>query len=197
MKENREKLLLGSNKYDHLAFMSWLRSEHRKVWSNHPAKQKAIELNRIKAPLGRITKSNPEGMVWCGKCVICGVIKRRSEKRFWKVDHIIPGGSFNNHEKFIEWHYKIIYGITVEGLQILCKDCHDIKTYSEKLDISFEEAKWEKENIIPFKNMNAKQQKRTLKEISKDVDFDKFKNKEQRIEVYRKLLIDKLKGVYN
>lgn len=139
------------------AFLTWLRSAARRVWAKHPIRTEYKKKRRFKAPLGRVTKSNPEGMVWASTCEHCGEVSRKTE-----IDHLTSAGGFQDVQGWLEWMERLLI-VGFDDLQELCKDCHEARTLAEKKGISMEEAFKEKE-IIKLCKMPASKLKKWLKE---------------------------------
>lgn len=125
------------------ALMSYIRGGVRKsLWNQHPSKVKLIKERRFQIP-----NPNPRGKkptVWGGKCEICGELFIEKDLQ---VDHIRDRGSslkdIDDIQKFVE----DIVIVTMEDLRWVCKGCHYIVSYSQKMNISFEEAKLKKKVI--------------------------------------------------
>jgi 5-methylcytosine-specific restriction endonuclease McrA len=64
----------------------------------------------------------------CNKC------KKWFKKTDIKVDHIIPKGRYDK-DTFLVWFER--YFCSVDGLQKLCKPCHDKKSAGEHKDGSY------------------------------------------------------------
>jgi len=64
---------------------------------------------------------------WSVPCAVCGTSLKLNEV---KVDHVIPCGSLKEW-KDIEGFIRRLF-VSVDGLQCLCKDCHDRKTKEER-----------------------------------------------------------------
>ena len=160
---------MGTNKklweiYPHIwktesAYMSWIRGGiRRSLWNRHPVKLEFIKLNRVKIP-----NPNPRGKVakvWGGVCALTGETHVIANL---EVDHRTGNHSLQTL-KDIEPFVKGIVDITLEDLQFVSKEAHKIKSYAEKHNISFEEAKIEKEviEIIKQKKDKAYLQERQL-----------------------------------
>ena len=77
---------------DEKAYMNWLRSSIRKIWSRHPVKISYIHEHRFKSNIGKRTKRNPSGLVWACRCECCKEVFRQTD---CQVDHI-DGNRKNN-----------------------------------------------------------------------------------------------------
>lgn len=131
------------------AFFNYIRGGLRKgLWMRHPLKLELLKQSRVRVPLGKKTKSNPEGMVWGCICESCGGSFKQSEVQ---VDHLQGNNKLTSVEDLQKYIENMVF-IDKSMLQIVCKLCHTIKTYSEREGISFEEAKATKEAIAIQKN---------------------------------------------
>ena len=115
---------------DEKAYLNWLRSQTRRIWSRHPIKIAYIQNKRYKAPVGRNGRE-----VWVTDCEMCGKQDRNCE-----VDHIKAGGSFSCWQTYTEWARRILW-VSLDDLRLLCKDCHASVTYADRHDISVEAAR--------------------------------------------------------
>lgn len=163
---------------DEAAFSQWLRSASRRLWNRHPVKLEYIRQHRYKAPVGRITKKNPDGMVWVCDCEMCGVQSRKFE-----VDHIEQAGTTGNIKEWLIWVERLLV-VDFSGIRILCKDCHALVTLSQKLKCPFERAKYIEKPRIEFYKKKAKEQIDILTEL----DIIPLKTKDQRVQQYVKWL---------
>ena len=99
------------------------------------------------------------------------------------MDHIEAAGSFKGWEDFEAWMHKLMH-INFDSIRIVCKGCHKIISYAERMGISFEEAEIEK-RVIAFGKENADMQKFLLDSAGV---LQKASNAAQRKDLYRKLL---------
>lgn len=111
-------------------YKAWLRGALRKAWNNHPVKRRKLFSTRVRADVGVNGKT-----VYAWPCAVCQGLTRKP-----LVDHITQAGGFIDEESFKDWMGNLLL-VTQEQLQVLCKDCHDIKTYSEKYSISVKHAR--------------------------------------------------------
>ena len=162
------------------AFFQWMRGQMRRAWSRHPVKVSYMHNHRERVPLGRKTAKNPTGLVWGCRCEHCNELKRQTE---CEVDHIEAAGSFKGWEDFEAWMHKLMH-INWDSIRVVCKDCHRIISYAERMGYTFEEAKLEKE-VIAFTKLPAAEQKRKLKWATTSHLRD---NAKQRKAAYRQLL---------
>lgn len=64
------------------------------------------------------------------KMYTCSVCKKLFKQKEVQVDHKIPAGSLKTYADLGPFAEKLFVG--VEGLQVMCKPCHEIKTQQEK-----------------------------------------------------------------
>lgn len=62
----------------------------------------------------------------------CNYCKNWFPEKKVAVDHIIPAGELNSFEDLAEFTKKLF--CEIDGLQVLCETCHDVKTKQEKED---------------------------------------------------------------
>jgi len=60
---------------------------------------------------------------------ICAHCSGWFARKLVQIDHIIPCGGINGLDKVLSW---ILLAHVEEGFQILCKECHKIKTKEER-----------------------------------------------------------------
>lgn len=133
------------------AFLVWLRSQSRRIWSRHPTKIAYKQSRRYKAPVGRNGKE-----VWVSDCEICGCQSRNCE-----VDHIAQGGSFYDWESYTVWLKRILW-VSFDDIRELCQDCHSIVTYQQRYNLSWQEA-LDRKKVIQKMKQKAGDQKKELK----------------------------------
>jgi len=138
------------------SFFNYIRGGIRKgLWMRHPLKMQFLKDKRIRAPLGRKTVSNPEGLIWGCKCEIC---KEVFKLDMVQVDHQSGNHKLRNVDDLKDFITNITFA-TFKDLQILCHPCHKIKSHSESRGITFAQAGIEKEAI---KIIKAKEDKSFL-----------------------------------
>lgn len=144
MNKDLDKVL---KQYPHIwktesAFMSWIRGGvRRSLWNRHPVKLEFIKNNRIKIP-----NPNPRGKVkevWGGVCALTGETHILSNL---EVDHIKGQHSLKSIDDIQSFIEGIVL-VTQDDLQFVSKEAHKIKSYAEKHNMSFEQAKKQKEYI--------------------------------------------------
>lgn len=151
-------------------YLSWLRGNIRRIWSTSPQKNIFLKKNRKKIfvydDAGQqvfVKKTGLPKQVWGYSCAICGaeckesgVVPGTRNKPLYAVDHIKGGHSLRSLDD-IQSFVLAIVNVRLEDLQILCHVCHDIKTLSEKLNVSFQQASFEKIAIKIIENNLDKQ----------------------------------------
>lgn len=133
--------------------MNYIRGGIRKgLWNRHPLKLEFIKENRFKAPLGRKTKSNPEGLVWCCTCALSGNVYRQSD---CQVDHKEGNHKLRSIEDLQSFVQAMLF-VTEDDLQMVSKEYHKIKSYADAQGITLDEAKIQKEAIEIIKQKQDK-----------------------------------------
>ncbi len=166
-------------------FFQWMRGQMRRAWSRHPVKVSYMHNHRIRVPLGRVTANNPEGLVWGCECEHCHELKKQSE---CEVDHIDAAGSFKGWEDFEPWMHKLMH-INWNSIRVVCKDCHRIISYAERMGYTFEEAKLEKE-AIAFSKLSVPTQKGLLCQAG--FENEDIANAKKRRAAWKQYLVSKL-----
>lgn len=149
------------NYYTHIwktesEYLTWLRGQIRTIWNKCPQKIEFLKKQRQLNPKynkdGETIK-NKDGSnklfvsYICNNCQrICYLSEKIEGRKSFSVDHIIGNHSLTSLDDIQNFITSIVM-VKPEDLQILCKPCHDIKTYSEKYNISFEDAIYKKQAI--------------------------------------------------
>lgn len=139
----------GSPWKNSTAFFTYLRGCLRKAWSNNPIKHNLIKKKRRQIPNPNSNGKKPT--VWGFDCEICNGVYAMSH---CQVDHIKPVGSLQKTEDIQGFVERLLY-VSEDDLQVLCVECHEIKTLQERLGVSFEEAKAHKFAISLQKKKDA------------------------------------------
>lgn len=140
------------------SYMSFLRGGIRRgLWEKNP-----IKLEFLKERTVKMENTNPRSMkryptVNAGMCDMCNEMYKMAEM---EVDHKVGQHSLRSVADVERFIHGIVY-VRKEDLALLCKPCHNIKTYSEKCGVSIEEATMLKEAIAVM-NMKAADQKAWL-----------------------------------
>ena len=123
------------------AFMSWLRGGIRRMWSKHPVRIEFMKQNRIRIP--NPNKNGKAKEVWGGVCALTGEL---TPQTLLEVDHKKGNHSLRSIDD-IQSFVESILLVTFDDLQLVSKDAHKIKSYAEKHNMAFAEAKVHKEVI--------------------------------------------------
>ncbi|MND47887.1 hypothetical protein D3C80_387930 [compost metagenome] len=125
-------------------YLSWIRGGIRRyLWAKNPVKLEFVKEARvmIQNPNVKLRKGRPK--VWGGVCEIC---KKEYILKNMEVDHRTGEYSMRKIEDIQKFVEGIVF-VRKEDLALLCKPCHKIKTYSERFEMSQEDAAIEKEAI--------------------------------------------------
>lgn len=161
-------------------FFSFIKGILRKGWARHPVKIKLI--NKLRK---QIQNPNPKGKkptVWGSTCEICGQDFVIGDM---EVDHKQDETAKLVQLSDIQSCAEMLLCVVEEDLRLICKGCHSIHSYSQKMGISFEEAKSEKE-VVAFKLLKVAEQTKVLTETCKYSTIGS--NSKQRVEQYREWL---------
>jgi len=162
-------------------FLTWLRGQLRQVWSAYPVRTehkdsmcvKVTPELREKYGLHRQTKK-------AGACSFC---KKLFPKSKLESDHIIGNARLTQMDDIDSYLDHLL--CSPNNLQLVCKSCHKIKSYSERQGISFEEARLEKA-VIEWLKRPVSEQKEIL--TMSGFSDDDIKNAGNRRKAARKLL---------
>ena len=118
---------------------------------------------------------------WLIQCECCGemfklgdveINHRKGENQLLSFEDVLP-------------FTKSILGVGFNDIEVLCKDCHSIQTYSERYGVSLEEAKLEK-YVIQKINQTVAIQKKEL--LAYGYKASEVSNEEKRRDAYRQIL---------
>ena len=124
---------VGGEKASEKSLCTIIRSNVRQTWMMHPVRLLKLELARI-PDMDPTTRTK-----WLWECECC---KGRFKGPEVVTDHIKGEHqlkSFADMEQFT----KSILHVSLDDLQILCHNCHDIKTYSERHGVTLKYAETE------------------------------------------------------
>ena len=102
-------------------FWGFLRSALRAGYNKWPPKWEV--LRAAKRPYGGKDKRQK----WEFKCAKC---KKWHKQKDVSVDHIVPAGALSSYDDIAGFIQRLFVG--TEGLQVLCKVCHNTKTQEER-----------------------------------------------------------------
>ena len=148
-------------------YWSYIRSALRRAFQRYPNKYKALA--NSKASKGRYA---------CAACL------KEFRTRDVSVDHVVPCGSLKEFDDVGEFVSRLF--CDAEGLQVLCHECHYIKTMSErgfsKLDLL----------VLEFKKLPAKKQRDVLASMF----IEPESNQDKRVKQYEKQIQYKHNRLY-
>lgn len=131
-------------------FYTYLRGCLRRAWMHHPNKISKLTALRFKGDRldknGQVVLDKKTGKpkkVWYCSCELCGYTGKMAD---FQVDHIHAAGTLANFEDIPNFVLKLIF-VNEDDLRVVCKQCNSILAYADKWDMSFREAKIEKEAI--------------------------------------------------
>lgn len=147
-------------------YLSWVRGQIRQIWKTSPQRNEFL-----KEQTKRLPKYNEDGSPIFYKngkvklykayiCNCCETICYDSDKvggfrKTFAVDHIKGNHSLTSFEQ-APLFFEAMLRVRKEDLQILCNECHDIKSYAEKYDKTLEEAFIDKKVISLINNKEDK-----------------------------------------
>ena len=135
------------------AYFSYIRGCIRLAWSKNPVKLKFIRKVKKQIPNPNFGKPrNTRETVFGAECSICN---KDFPMKEIEVDHRYGGTYSLKSVKDIQGFFENICIVSEDDLRIVCKPCHGCLTYSAKMNISFEQAKVEKEFIQIKKDKNT------------------------------------------
>lgn len=156
------------------AFFAWLRGALRRaLWERYPVKlyykNKATH-NPPMSYTGRAKK--------LGKCSLSGEVLPKSQL---EVDHKTGHVSLTDWTDLEPFIHHLL--CTEHEMQLVSKEAHKIKSYAERMGISYEEAAIEKQ-VIAFSKLSVDEQKKELLEHG----YTEINNASDRKRSYRRLL---------
>ncbi len=133
-------------------YFNWLRGNLRKIWSDYPVRKiwKKDSLRPVTSK-ERLSKMFHPSTKNVGQCVMCNEWMAGSKL---ECDHKKPSNGcsdWSDVPSFVE--YCVSQPAT--EFQLICKPCHKIKAYAERMNISFEDARIEKAIIAYMKKSNT------------------------------------------
>jgi len=160
-------------------YWKYLRGQMRNIWRFFPVKNKFKAMQMVPVFEG-CGVTNPK-VKKVGQCAYC---KKWFAANKLQVDHIEPAGSFKSYEQAAEFIYNLL--TPMSNMQLLCEDnCHCLKTYSERMGMSMEDAIIEKQ-CVAFGKLPAAEQSKRFIEIG--INPDEYSTKEKRRDAYREHL---------
>lgn len=172
------------------AYWAWLRGRLRQLWQKWPPRNALKMSKRVKAPVldeygnqVRYKTGRRKGQLKTRfelPCENCGGVFPQAQV---EADHIETAGSCSNAVEAATFLYRLL--VSAEKLRLICKPCHKIITYAERMGISFEEAK-KKKLIIELLKKSVDFQKQEL--LGYGFKENEITNKKRREAVYTSLV---------
>ncbi|AGR89183.1 HNH endonuclease [Pseudomonas phage PAK_P2] len=119
------------------AFLSWVRGGIRRyLWSKNPVKLEFAKSRRIKIANTNEKSKLRNPTVWGYVCEQCG---KETPQSNVEIDHKTGEFSLKRVEDIQSFVEGVVF-VRMEDLAVLCKPCHEIKTYAERYGLTLEEA---------------------------------------------------------
>ncbi len=129
-----------------------IRSAVRQTWMKHPTKL-AYLYEHTYPDMNSATRTK-----WLCDCEMCGKAFKLADI---EVNHKSGENSLLSFDDMVPF-VKSILGVGFDDIEVLCKDCHSCLTYSQRYNVTLEEAKERKIVIQKLKQTVAKQKKELL-----------------------------------
>ena len=155
---------------------TWLRSQLRRISRRWPPVYKALA--NAKVPYTGDNKRKK----WWYECADC---KQLFDGKNVSVDHIEPVGTLLKKSDIADFIEKLF--CSADKLQVLCDNCHDLKTYMERYGVDRQSAIIEKK-VIAFGKLPIEEQKQKLTEIYGSDKISYLTNKSKRLAAYKEWL---------
>ena len=155
---------------------TWLRSQLRRISRRWPPVYKALA--NAKVPYTGDNKRKK----WWYECADC---KQLFDGKNVSVDHIEPVGTLLKKSDIADFIEKLF--CSADKLQVLCDNCHDLKTYMERYGVDKQSAIIEKK-VIAFGKLSTEEQKQKLTEIYGSDKISSLTNKSKRLAAYKEWL---------
>lgn len=137
------------------AFKGWLSQAMRKAWLKHPSR-----LEVLKATRRRVENKATGRLCFQHQCCKC---KKWYKQVDVEVNHKHTVGGFELRD-FGVFASRLML-VKTEHLEVVCKGCHEVITYSERSGMSIEDAAIEKKVIKFMKENSPKEQKAKLLKV--------------------------------
>jgi len=152
-----------------------IRSAVRQTWMKHPTKL-AYLYEHTYPDMNPNTRTK-----WLCDCEMCGKAFKLADI---EVNHKKGENSLLSFDDMVPFT-KSILGVGFDDIEVLCKDCHSILTYSQRYNVTLDEARKKKIVIQKLKQKVATQKKELLAYGFKKSDIT---NEDLRQACYEKLL---------
>jgi 5-methylcytosine-specific restriction endonuclease McrA len=111
-------------------FFGFIRSGLREKFNRYPPKYESIKQAAITIQDGEYKTGAKKGKPKYAKRYRCASCEQLFMQKDVQVDHIIPAGSLKSFADLPSFVERLFCG--PDGLQVMCKPCHKIKTEEEK-----------------------------------------------------------------
>lgn len=157
-------------------FFAWLRGNLRKsIWQFYPPKLKYKNSKCSKPPVGYVGRAKSGGY--------CELTGEWHPKSHLEIDHVTGEASLRDWEDVLPFVQHLCAG--KNNMQIVGREAHKIKTYAERMGLTFEEAK----SLLPivrFSKLKVAEQKKLLTDLGVDSKMIP-KNSALRTQLYKEL----------
>lgn len=135
------------------AYFSYIRGCIRLAWSKSPVKLKLLKKAKKQIPNPNYGKPrNTKPTVMGATCEICN---NDFPMKLIEIDHRHGGTYSLRCVDDIQKFFENVCIVTEDDLRVVCKGCHEIVSYSQKMNIPFEQARIEKQFIQIKKDKNV------------------------------------------
>ncbi len=166
-------------------FFTWLRGQIRKsIWQNYPPKNEFRASKMRKATEEDYESGMSRRTKKVAQCEFCNNWFGASKLQ---VDHVKSAGSLRDADDIATFIMNI--ACMKENMRLACKPCHDVRTYAERMDISFEEARISKQ-VIVFSKLTTGEQNAILTEAG--YSAEDISNATKRKNCYKQILLNKI-----
>lgn len=111
----------AGNTWTTARYFGFIRSALRRAWTKYPVRYQVME--KARQPY----KGDDKRTKWVYKCNECGELFKSTEVQ---VDHINPAGTLKTYADLPAFVSTLF--CEADNLQVLCKQCHDVKTKEER-----------------------------------------------------------------
>lgn len=159
-------------------FFKYIRGALRMQWKRYPLK---IEFKNSRAipnfEGSGVTNPRVKKVVQCDEC------KNWFAQSATEVDHLKPCGTIRDWETASTFMHNMF--CDKDNMSIVCVPCHALRTYSERMGMSMEDAIIEKQ-CVAFGKLSASEQSAKFIEIG--LRPNEYSTKEKRRDAYREYL---------
>ena len=111
-------------------FFGFLRSGLREKFNRYPPKYECIKASSVTIMDGKYKTGPKKGTPKMVKRYLCSACDKLHLQKDVQVDHIVGAGSLKSFDDLSGFASRLFCG--ADGLQVMCKPCHHIKTQQEK-----------------------------------------------------------------